>query len=105
MLFTPPQAELRTRAEVLRDAAEAKRLMESPLLKTFFDGARTSLALKFIGSTSPEERELLFAEARGIERLRLFVAELADGEKIIEAEVAREDRARELQRQDPTKRN
>lgn len=103
MLLTPPQG--RSREEILRDAAEATRLMESPLLKQFFEGAPSYLTKQFVASTSPEDREILWAEAQGIERLRVFLSTLAENGKFIEKEIADEDKARSTARQEPVKRN
>lgn len=88
---TPP----RSRDEELRDAAEARRLMESYLLKRFFEVAPDVWTKAFIQSRSPEEREKLWAEAQGIEQLRIYLQKLVDNGKHAEDEQAREDAARD----------
>ena len=92
MLLEPPQG--RSREQILRDASEARRIMQSPLLQEFFGGAPVYLARAFVESTSPADREELFAEARGIERLRIFLESLVNNGVHIEAEDEREARTK-----------
>lgn len=88
------------RDEVIRRAADARRLLDEPLLVEVLGGleAEAIKAWRFSDPKDHATREIAYSDIAAVERLKKALRSLADDGKVAKAQIAREDAQREAEK-------